>query len=143
MRLLHLYRPLVPDLRAQSIQVLHTCHALARRGHQISLFAQVEKGFEREAAAALRPYGLDPIPGLDLRLLPWQHKGLAGLDFRLRALRWCAAAVKADGGRPPVVYARTKRHAAQAAMLRGLCRAAVRPAAKGPVLHTAAFCAYI
>ncbi len=39
MRIVHLYRPQVPDLRAQAIQVMHSCHALVRRGHTVKLFA--------------------------------------------------------------------------------------------------------
>lgn len=115
MRILHLYRPQVPDLRAQAIQVMHTCHALARRGHEVKLFAQPQPGFEGGAVEALAPYGLAPRANLELTLLPWQHKGLAGLDFRARAVAWLLRV-----GRGAVVYARTKRHAAQAASLKWL-----------------------
>ncbi|MFH1469143.1 MAG: glycosyltransferase [Pseudomonadota bacterium] len=114
MHLLHLYRPQVPDLRAQAIQVMHTCHALARRGHRVKLFAQPLAGFAGGVAEALAPYGLAPHPNLELTLLPWQHRGLAGLDFRARALAWL---LRAENG--AVVYARTKRHAAQIAALKG------------------------
>ena len=111
MRIVHLYRPRVPELRAQAIQVLHTCHALARRGHGVSLFAMVGGADLRSVPAALAPYGLEPHPKLDLRLLPWQHPGLAGLDFRLRVL----ALLGLERAGPTVVYARTKRHAVEAA----------------------------
>lgn len=114
MRIVHLYRPQVPDLRAQAIQVTHTCHALARRGHQVQLYAQVARGYERRSAAALAPYGLEPHPGLRLELLRWQHPGLAGLDFRRRVL----SAIQAQRGQGLVVYARTKRHAAELARWR-------------------------
>ncbi len=114
MRILHLYRPQVPDLRAQAIQVTHTCHALARRGHHVQLFVQVLAGYERTVAAALAPYGLEPHPGLRVELLPWQHPGVAGLDFRQRVLRSLAA----RRGQGVVVYARTKRHAAALARWR-------------------------
>jgi glycosyltransferase involved in cell wall biosynthesis len=110
MRVLHLYRPRVPELRAQSIQVLHSCHALARRGHEVSLFVMRAEGHDPSERAALAPYGLEPHPGLGLGFIPWRHPGLAGLDFRLRVLRTLAA----DGARPRVVYARTKRHALEA-----------------------------
>lgn len=115
MRILHLYRPRVPDLRAQAIQVVHTCHALARRGHRVKLFAEAGEGFARDPAAALAPYGLAPHDGLDLVLLPWRHPTAAGLDFRARGLAWLAR-----GEGPTVVYARTKRHAAQAALVKRL-----------------------
>ncbi len=114
MRIIHLYRPQVPDLRAQAIQVMHSCHALARRGHHVTLFAQVRADYERSVERALAPYGLEPHPQLSLELLPWQHPGLSGADFRLRAVSW----LRAHRGDRPVVYARTKRHAAQAARLR-------------------------
>jgi len=115
MRIIHLYRPRVPDLRAQAIQVSHTCHALARRGHDVTLFAQTEPGYKRSEALALAPYGLEPHPRLQLRILPWQHPGLAGLDFRLRVMGWLTK----HRGERPVVYARTKRHAAELARFRG------------------------
>jgi glycosyltransferase involved in cell wall biosynthesis len=110
MRILHLYRPMIPDLRAQAIQVLHTSHALARRGHEVAVFVMRREGYDPSAQAALAPYGLEPHPRLDLVGIPWRHPGLAGLDFRLRALRTMGA----DRARPKVVYARTKRHALEA-----------------------------
>jgi glycosyltransferase involved in cell wall biosynthesis len=110
MRIVHLYRPQLPQLRAQAIQVLHTCHALARRGHEVRLFATHREG-QADPAALLEPYGLEPHPSLALTLLPWRHPGLSGLDFRLRVLRL------ATGSRRErtVLYARTKRHAAELA----------------------------
>lgn len=118
MRFVHLYRPQVPDLRAQAIQVMHSCHALARRGHQVKLFAQALDGYERDPAAALAPYGLLPHDSLDLCVLPWQHPGISGLDFRARALAYLAR--HRSSSQPIVVYARTKRHAAEMSRLRRL-----------------------
>ncbi len=109
MRIVHLYRPQVPDLRAQAIQVMHTCHALARRGHGVKLYVQARPGYEPSAVRALAPYGLEPHDGLSLEFLPWQHPGLSGLDFRLRVFGW----LRAQRGERTVVYARTKRHAAE------------------------------
>jgi glycosyltransferase involved in cell wall biosynthesis len=108
MRFVHLYRPRIPTLRAQAIQVLHSCHALARRGHRVDLFFH---GPPRrlEPSAALAPYGLAPLPGLQLTSLSFAHPGAAGLEFRVRVLALLARA----RGERPVVYARTKRHAAQ------------------------------
>ena len=39
MRLLHLYRPRLPGLRAQAIQVVHTCRALSEQGFSVTLLA--------------------------------------------------------------------------------------------------------
>ncbi len=118
MRVVHLYRPQVPDLRAQAIQVMHSCHALARRGHQVKLFAQGLGGYQREPTAALAPYGLEPHENLELTVLPWQHPGVAGFDFRARAVAFLTR--HRSPSAPVVVYARTKRHASQVALLRGV-----------------------
>ena len=101
MRVLHLYRPQLPGQRAQAIQVLHTCHALAARGHRVTLLA--DRG---DAPAtpqrALAALGLEPSPHLDLRIAPIRQRGLAGLWFRAELARWW-------GGTPGVVLARDKR----------------------------------
>ena len=101
MRLLHLYRPRLPSLRAQAIQILHTCHALAQRGHRVTLLADRGEAVS-DAASALAAFGLDLPPGLDLRLAPTTWKPLAGLWFRWQVWRWCR--------RPGLVYARAKRY---------------------------------
>lgn len=98
MRILYLYRPRVPAIRAQSVQVVHTCHALARRGHAVTLFA--DRGDVADPTAALAAYGLDHPPEFDLHLAPGAWPPLAGLWFRARVARW----------RGDVVYARAKRY---------------------------------
>lgn len=100
MRILHLYRPSLPGLRAQAIQVVHTCHALALRGHEVTLLADRAPG-AGTAAGALRALGLAPHPRLDLRLAPLRQRGLAGLWFRRALAGWWA-------GPPGVVLARDK-----------------------------------
>ncbi len=100
MRLLHLYRPRLPGLRAQAIQVVHTCHALAKLGFEVTLLA--DRGGPEDAPAALDLLGLEPHPGLDLRLAPTSHPPSAGVWFRAQLLRWWT-------GRPGVVLARDKR----------------------------------
>ncbi len=107
MRILHLYRPRVPTSRAQAIQVLHTCHALARRGHTVTLLADRVGPEDADAIApvvdvdaALEAYGLDRPAGLDLRLAPSRHPTAAGLWFRWARARW-------EGD---LVYARAKRY---------------------------------
>lgn len=101
-RILHLYRPRVPDVRAQAIQVVHTCHALARRGHDVTLLADCGPEFTGDAAAALAAYGLDLPPRFNLKLAPTPWLPGAGLWFRANVRAWCV--------RPGIVYARAKRY---------------------------------
>ncbi len=100
MRLLHLYRPRLPGLRAQAIQVVHTCHALACAGFEVTLLA--DRSGPESVADALAMLGLKPHPKLDLRLAPSGHPPTAGLWFRAAVLRWWA-------GAPGTVLARDKR----------------------------------
>lgn len=109
MRIFHLYRPRLPTTRAQAIQVLHTCHALARRGHTVTLLADRVGPDDPDAmaqsadpTAVLAAYGLDPVPGLDLQVAPTRHPPAAGLWFRWARARWSG----------DVVYARAKRYVA-------------------------------
>lgn len=88
-RVLVLYRPALPSLRAQSIGVLLASHALARRGHHVTLFA--DRGApEASPEAALELLGLPPLSTLDLSVAPSSHPGLAGLWFRARLAGWAA-----------------------------------------------------
>ena len=104
MRVLHLYRPRLPSLRAQAIQVVHVCHALAAAGHEVTLLADsapASAGNQPGPDEVLAAFGLRPEPRLDLRLSPWQHKTPAGLWFRQGLSRWWR-------GAPGVVLARDK-----------------------------------
>jgi glycosyltransferase involved in cell wall biosynthesis len=97
-RVLHLYRPRLPSTRAQAIQVLRTCHALAKADHEVTLIA--DRG---EVPNALWDrMGLQPTPGLHVRLAPIRHPGLAGLWFRRELAQWWK-------GEPGIVLARDKR----------------------------------
>lgn len=87
-------------MRAQTVQVVHTCHALARRGHTVTLLAD-RKG-EGSPADMLRGFGLDAPPTFDLRLAPTAWKPGASLWFRAQVAAWAR-----DGG---IVYAREKRY---------------------------------
>jgi hypothetical protein len=102
MRILHLYRPRLPGQRAQAIQVVHMCHALAVRGHQVTLLADRGETPPRSALGALSALGLEPVPGLHLEIAPLAQTGLAGLWFRARLAAWWR-------GEPGVVLARDKR----------------------------------
>ena len=101
MRVLQLYRPALPGLRAQGVQVVHTGHALARRGHHVTLLAdRAAPGATPEEALAC--LGLDPHPGFCLRLAPTGWRPGAGLWFRSAVAGWLR-------GTPGVVHARDKR----------------------------------
>ena len=110
MRVLSLYRPALPGQRAQAIGVVHAAHALARRGHTVSLYA--DRAGPGDPASALADLGLDPVPTLDLRLAPVQQPGFAGTWFRAQVLGWSL-------GPPGVVIARDKRRLQAALPLLG------------------------
>lgn len=102
---LHPFR--LPSEHAHGIQILQTCHALARTGERVRLF--VKRNPERpvaDTAEALGRYGLAPHPGLALEWLPTGHKGLQGL--------WLRARIVTARGRP-VFYVRQLRLAPLAA----------------------------
>lgn len=100
-RWLMLYRPTCPGPRAQSIQTVHTAHALARAGVEVHL--AVEPSSPVSPRELLAWYGLEPHPGLRLRVLPGQRT-LASAAWRA----WCGAFLAQGGG---VIYARSKRYA--------------------------------
>ena len=87
--------------------MLHTCHALAARGHEVTLLADRALGFYGDATEALERYGLNHPPSLELRLAPTAWPPGAGLWFRAAVAGWCARS-----GRDAVVYARAKRYVA-------------------------------
>ncbi len=105
MRVLHLFRPTLPSSRAQAVQVVLTCHALASRGHEVWLFANPMGGDTGGAEAALAGLGLDALPAFHLELAPTAWNPAASLWFRWRVGRWCDAAT-----RESVVYARELRY---------------------------------
>jgi hypothetical protein len=94
----------LPSLRAQSIQVVNSAHALARRG------LWVELHYHPAAADAdpLEMYGLRPHPRLVLRALP-RRRTPASIAFRTAAWRF-ARRHRRDG----VFLARSKRYARDA-----------------------------
>ena len=110
LRVLHLYRPRLPCTRAQSIQVLGSCHGLASRGCEVTVLADPpEHGPSLAPEQILAWYGLDPVEGLDLRIAP-PHGGTArSLWFRTHAMDWMVASM---GRRrhSSIVLARSKRY---------------------------------
>ena len=102
-----LYRPTVPSVRAQSVQVVHMAHAMARRGHEAHLAAEpVRPGIT--VAEALAFYDLEPHPSLHITLLSGGRTA-ASLAFRAVFARWVAR-TRGQG----IVYARSKRYTRQA-----------------------------
>lgn len=101
MRILHLYRPRLPAVRAQAIQVVHACHALAMAGHDVTLLA--DRGAQdAQPSSVLAKLNLSAPPNFHLQVSPWKHKGLAGLWFRRQLARWWR-------GAPGWIVARDKR----------------------------------
>lgn len=109
LRLFWLYRAPAPSVRAQSIQVVHSAHAMASRGHQVTLAVQPPSG-RPSAADVLDFYGLRPTPTLRLHVLPTGNTA-ASLAHRALFLAWAVR-----GG---VVIARSKRYADQALRVAG------------------------
>ncbi|MCC7369820.1 MAG: glycosyltransferase family 4 protein [Chloroflexi bacterium] len=124
MRILYLGSTDLPQTKARAIQIVHTCHALARAGAEITLVGG-RRG-EGGSAHALAQYGLQPHPGLRLLRVPilrippdaprwvlaqftrvWQASYLAGLAAALP----CEIARR----RPDVIFARDLRTARLAA----------------------------
>ncbi|MCB9759380.1 MAG: glycosyltransferase [Alphaproteobacteria bacterium] len=114
LRILHLYRPRLPAPRAQSIQVLSTCHALASLGHEVTLLADapvdnmpVDQLPTPEEVFDF--YGLEPVDGLDLKLSPTAQPGPQSFWFRKHALWWVVQSTRHHPGRS-VILARAKRY---------------------------------
>lgn len=94
-----LYRPRLPSTRAQAIQVLHAAHALAERGHLVTVLADRGEG-DATPEGVLREMGLPRCDGLDLRVAPTTWRPGASAWFRWNLARW-------EGD---VVLARAKRY---------------------------------
>jgi glycosyltransferase involved in cell wall biosynthesis len=109
---LWLYRPQVPTVRAQSVQVLHMAHAMAARGHEVTLC--VDRVGDGDV---LHWYGLGPVDGLRIVVLP---RVGASFAFRATVLAWLAR-----NRRTGVVYARSKRYAREIVRLRAGVRVVV------------------
>ena len=108
MRLLHLYRPLLPSTRAQAIQVLRTCHALAEHGYEVTLIANRGSGVD----TCFDRMGISAHPNLQVLVSPLSHPGLTGLWFRRQLARWWL-------GPPGLVLARDKRRLLAAVQAHG------------------------
>lgn len=106
--LLYLHPFRFPSEHAHSIQILHTCRALAELGVRVRL--PVKRNADAPAASVeegLACYGLEPHPLLGIEWLPTTHKGISGLAARWKTLR--------ARGERLVYYARHLRLATTAA----------------------------
>jgi glycosyltransferase involved in cell wall biosynthesis len=103
-----LYRPPAPSVRAQAIQVIHMAHAMALRGHRVSLAVDVGVDPRATPREVLAFYGLLPTETLSLRVLP-RGGTAASVAFRLFFTQW----VRRTRGKG-VVYARSKRYTREA-----------------------------
>ena len=110
LRVLHLYRPQVPSTRAQSVQVVGTCHGLASRGCHVTLLADPPaEGPIPSPGDVLAFYGLAPVDGLDLRIAPMQGESWKSLWFRRHVLAWVMESMTGHQGRS-VILGRAKRY---------------------------------
>ncbi len=96
-----LYRPRAASHRAQAVQVVNSAHALAARGHRVTLCVQGE-------ADSLAFCGLSPSPTLSIHTLP-ARDAVASWAYWGVFARWLRR-TRGSG----VVLARRKRHAARA-----------------------------
>jgi glycosyltransferase involved in cell wall biosynthesis len=97
----------LPSHHAHSIQILHTCHALAAEGASVRLMAKRNPAWPvPDAERALDAYGLEAHERFRIEWLPTAHNGVAGVAARWRVVR-------APGS--PLFYARHLRLATTAA----------------------------
>ncbi len=114
LRVLHLYRPRLPAARAQSIQVLGTCHGLAQLGCEVTLLADPPRDHMPvdelpSVEQVLEWYDLPPVQGLDLKLCPTSIPAAESFWFRKHALIWLWGALTQHADRS-VILARSKRY---------------------------------
>ena len=100
MDLLYLADIRLPLERANGLQTVSTCHALAARGHRVTLLVRPDTATETRDPLAF--YGLDPIEPLTIARVP-----VAG-PASLRRAHYLAAAVRRSVSppRPTVIFTR-------------------------------------
>ena len=73
-RLIYLSRIEIPNQRSHSIQMMHTCHAIAKAGVPVDFFIRGKSPVDQDAA--FEYYGLAPLDNFTLRTLrprEWEH----------------------------------------------------------------------
>ena len=100
MRLLYFADIRFPLERANGIQTMQTCHALAARGHAVALVVRPDSSGEDRDAFAF--YGLPPIDTLTIRRVP---RGGSAARRRLRYLAYALGSA-AVGRRADIVFTR-------------------------------------
>ena len=100
MDLLYLADIRLPLERANGLQTISTCHALAARGHQVTLLVRPDTA--PEARDPLAFYGLPPIDGLTIARVA------VGGPAPLRRAQYLAASIRRSlaAPRPAVVFTR-------------------------------------
>jgi len=68
MRIIYPVPEILPDPRARFIQIVCTCHALAKRGVEVILLVGMEKGYSRERLLGF--YGIADHPNLKVIRIP-------------------------------------------------------------------------
>jgi glycosyltransferase involved in cell wall biosynthesis len=98
--LLYLADIRLPLERANGVQTVSTCHALAARGHRVTLLVRPDTA--AEARDPLAFYGIDPIEGFTIARVP------VGGPAPLRRAHYLASAVRRSlaSPRPSVVVTR-------------------------------------
>ncbi len=126
-RALHVVYPFnsqLPSPRANSIQVMNTCHALARLGAKVHLLARREGSASR--SRVFDYYGLPPVDDLDIEFLPtvrFANDAIFNLSFQLSMVRAMRALVRQASHR--VLFTRDMLCAATAIRLRRWLRTPV------------------
>ena len=100
MRLLYFADIRFPLERANGIQTMQTCHALAARGHAVALVVRPDSSGEDRDPFAF--YGLPPIDTLTIRRVP---RGGSAARRRLRYLAYALGSA-AVGRRADIVFTR-------------------------------------
>jgi glycosyltransferase involved in cell wall biosynthesis len=119
--LLHCADTRFPIERANGIQIMETCHALAVRGHQVTLLVRRDRRHANRDP--FNYYGLPPLPALRIRRPTLPRSGFTRrLGYLSHALRWALGPARPDlvitrdlgvadlllrlpvGFRPPIVY---------------------------------------
>ena len=110
-----------PLERANGVQTMETCHALARRGHQVHLVVRPDSAAPRRDPFAY--YGLAPVSSLTIERCACRHRRPRGVPRTWRTAcgdRWAHPA---------------RTSCSRATWASPACCSACRPAARPPVVY--------